>query len=79
MKRDGIMNYLSLIGIMIVLFGSTACSLKSKPKPLVPLALESGVKPQVVTLTEQGTLAYHATSRGRRRWSVRSPPPLRCR
>ena len=60
MKRDGIMNYLSLIGIMIVLFGSTACSLKSKPKPLVPLALESGVKPQVVTLTEQGTLAYQA-------------------
>ena len=32
----------------------------SKPKPLVPLVLDSGVKPQVVTLTEQGTQAYHA-------------------
>jgi tetratricopeptide (TPR) repeat protein len=60
MKRDGTMKYLSLIGMMILLFGSTACSFTSKPKPLVPLALESGMKPQAVTLTEQGTQAYHA-------------------
>ena len=60
MKRDGTMKYLSLIGMMILLFGSTACSFMSKPKPLVPLALESGMKPQAVTLTEQGTQAYHA-------------------
>lgn len=31
-----------------------------KVKPLVPLALESGMKPHAVTLTEQGTQAYHA-------------------
>jgi len=34
-----------------------ACS-KQKAKPLVPLALEPGVKPQAVALTEQGTQAY---------------------
>ena len=60
MKRDGTMKYLSLIGMMILLFGSTACSFMSKPKPLVPLALQSGMKSQAVTLTEQGTQAYHA-------------------
>jgi Tfp pilus assembly protein PilF len=42
---------------MLVAF---AACFKSKEKPLVPLALESGVKPQAVTLTEQGTQAYQA-------------------
>jgi tetratricopeptide (TPR) repeat protein len=37
-----------------------ACSFMSKEKPLVPLVLEPGVKPQAVTLTEQGTQAYQA-------------------
>ena len=39
---------------------AVAACFKSKEKPLVPLALESGVKPQAVTLTEKGTQAYQA-------------------
>jgi len=42
-----------------MLVGAVAC-FKSKGKPLVPLALEFGVKPQAVMLTEQGTQAYQA-------------------
>jgi Tfp pilus assembly protein PilF len=53
------MKYLSILGVILLLVGSVACS-KSRAKPLVPLALESGVKPQAVTLTEQGTQAYQA-------------------
>ena len=53
------MKYLSILGAVFILVGAAAC-FKSKGKPLVPLALESGVKPQVVTLTEQGTQAYQA-------------------
>jgi len=60
MERDGAMKYLSLLGAIFLFFGGTACSSMSKDKPLVPLALESGVKPQAVTLTEQGTQAYQA-------------------
>ena len=60
MERNGAMKYLSLLGAIFLLFGGTACSFMSKEKPLVPLGLESGVKPQAVTLTEQGTQAYHA-------------------
>ncbi len=60
MKRDGALKYLSLLGAIFLLFGGAACSFMSKEKPLVPLALESGVKPQAVTLTEQGTQAYQA-------------------
>ena len=52
------MKYLSILGVVFMLVG-VAC-FKSKGKPLTPLALESGVKPQVVTLTEQGTQAYQA-------------------
>lgn len=59
MKRGGVMKYLSIVGAVFILVGAAAC-FKSKGKPLVPLALESGVKPQVVTLTEQGTQAYQA-------------------
>jgi len=51
------MKYLSLLGVVLLLMGVVACS-KNKAKPLVPLALEPGVKPQAVTLTEQGTQAY---------------------
>ena len=51
------MKYLSLLGVVLLLMGIVACS-KNKAKPLVPLALEPGVKPQAVTLTEQGTQAY---------------------
>lgn len=59
MERGGVMKYLSIFGVILLLVGAVACS-KSRAKPLVPLALESGVKPQAVTLTEQGTQAYQA-------------------
>ena len=59
MDRGGAMKYLSLLGVAFLLVGAVACSW-SKAKPLVPLALESGVKPQAVVLTEQGTQAYQA-------------------
>jgi tetratricopeptide (TPR) repeat protein len=59
MEREGAMKYLSILGAVLMLVGAVAC-FKSKGKPLVPLALEPGVKPQVVTLTEQGTQAYQA-------------------
>ncbi|HXV69059.1 MAG TPA: tetratricopeptide repeat protein [Nitrospira sp.] len=53
------MKHLTILGVLLVILGATACS--SKQKPLVPLALgESGGKPQALTLTEQGTQAYHA-------------------
>jgi len=51
------MKFLSIIGMVLVVVSLGACS-KQKAKPLVPLALEPGVKPQAVTLTEQGTQAY---------------------
>jgi len=60
MEPGGVMKYLSVFGVILLLVGGVACSILSKAKPLVPLALESGVKPQVVTLTEQGTQAYQA-------------------
>lgn len=61
MERDSAMNPLFLLGVSFLLFGITACAfMDKKEKPLVPLGLESGVKPQAVTLTEQGTQAYHA-------------------
>ena len=53
------MTSLSMFGVILLLVGVVACS-KSRGKPLVPLALESGVQPQAVTLTEQGTQAYQA-------------------
>src|SRR6478752_9556059 len=53
------MKYLSVIAAFLLLIGVVACS-KTKAKPLVPLALESGAKPQAVALTEQGTQAYQA-------------------
>ena len=53
------MKYLSILGVILLLVGAIACS-KSRAKPLVPLALESGVKPQAEVLTEQGTQAYQA-------------------
>ena len=53
------MKFLSMLGVALLLVGAVACS-KDKPKPLVPLLLEPGVKPQAVVLTEQGTQAYQA-------------------
>jgi len=53
------MKYLSIFGVVFILVGTVAC-FKTKEKPFVPLALESGVKPHIVTLTEQGTQAYQA-------------------
>lgn len=60
MERDGAMKYLSMLGVALLCLGAAACSFTSKEKPLVPLALEPGVRPQAVALTEQGTQAYQA-------------------
>lgn len=60
MEREGAMKYLSMLGVTFLFLGAAACSFTSKEKPLVPLALEPGVRPQAVTLTEQGTQAYQA-------------------
>ncbi|MBH0177065.1 MAG: tetratricopeptide repeat protein [Nitrospira sp.] len=50
---------LMLLGMILLLVGTAACS--SKRKPLVPLSLaDPDVKPQAVVLTEQGTQAYQA-------------------
>ena len=59
MEGGGAVKYLSLLGVAFLLVGAVGCSW-SKAKPLVPLALELGVKAQAVTLTEQGTQAYQA-------------------
>ncbi|MDF0645893.1 MAG: tetratricopeptide repeat protein [Nitrospira sp.] len=50
-------NSLIICLAMVILVGMVACS-TSKPKPLVPLALETGATAQAVTLTEQGAQAY---------------------
>jgi len=55
----GTMKYLSIVGAALLLVGIVACS-KSKAKPLVPLPLDPGNKPQAIALTEQGTQAYQA-------------------
>lgn len=55
------MKYLSMILVLCLMAMAAACSSKPKAKPLMPLALmEGGVKPQAITLTEQGTQAYQA-------------------
>lgn len=51
------MKYVSVLGTGLLLIGIVACA-KEKAKPLVPLALEPGVKVQAVTATDQGTQAY---------------------
>ena len=53
-----IIQQVTIVGIVLVLVGMTACS--QKRKPLVPLALEGEVKSQATMLTEQGTEAYQA-------------------
>jgi Tfp pilus assembly protein PilF len=55
----GNMKYISIIGAILLMVGMVACS-KSKAKPLVPLALDPGNKPQAIAFTEQGTQAYQA-------------------
>ena len=60
MERRTAIQYLSMLGVILLCIGAVACS-KDKAKPLVPLALESGVKPQAVVLTEQGMQAYQAS------------------
>jgi Tfp pilus assembly protein PilF len=55
----GTMKYLSIIGAFLLMAGMVGCS-KSKAKPLVPLPLDPGNKPQAIALTEQGTQAYQA-------------------
>ena len=59
MERGSAMKYLPMLGVILLLVGAVGC-FWSKAKPLVPLALEPGVKAQAVTLTEQGTQAYQA-------------------
>lgn len=53
------MKCLSILGALLLTVGMIACA-KPKAKPLVPLALDSGNKPQAIALTEQGTQAYQA-------------------
>lgn len=54
-------NFVLVLMCLVVTAGFQACSTKPKAKPLVPLALTDGVvKPQAITLTEQGTQAYQA-------------------
>lgn len=60
MERRTEIRYLSMLGVILLCIGAVACS-KDKAKPLVPLALESGVKPQAVVLTEQGMQAYQSS------------------
>src|SRR5215831_12379270 len=52
-----IMKRLSMTGAILLIVGLVACS-KEKPKPLVPLPLDPGSKPQAIALTEQGTRAF---------------------
>ena len=53
------MKQVVILGMIIALMGTTGCF--SKRKPLVPLALaDADAKSQAVSLTEQGTQAYHA-------------------
>ncbi len=47
----------AVVSALVLVMGLTACT-KEKAKPLLPLVLEPGVKPQAVALTEQGTQAY---------------------
>jgi Tfp pilus assembly protein PilF len=49
---------LGVLGLVLLLVGTTACS--QKRKPLVPLGLDNEVKAQATALTEQGTQAYQA-------------------
>lgn len=49
-------RWLVILGVVLALFATAACS--HKRKPLVPLVLEGEVKPQATVLTEQGTAAY---------------------
>ncbi len=46
----------AVLGLVVLLLVGTGCF--QKRKPLVPLALDGDVRPQVLTLTEQGTQAY---------------------
>ncbi len=53
----GVLKCHVMVGAVILLVLPIGCS-KDKAKPLAPLPLESGVKPQAITLNEQGTQAY---------------------
>lgn len=59
MVRGRVTSYLALLGVLVLLLGTDACT-KSKAKQLVPLPLESGAPPQAISLNEQGTHAYQA-------------------
>jgi len=52
------MRRAAILCLVLMLVAATACS--QKRKPLVPLALDGGAKPQATALTEQGTQAYQA-------------------
>ncbi len=45
-----------ILGIVLALVGTAACS--QKRKPLVPLLLDGEVRPHATALTEQGTQAF---------------------
>ena len=52
------MQRVAILGIVLMLVSTMACS--QKRKPLVPFALDGEVKSQATELTEQGTQAYQA-------------------
>lgn len=52
------MKQVMILGVILALLGTAACS---KRKPLVPLTMaDADAKPQAVLLTEQGAQAYNA-------------------
>src|SRR5262245_34025795 len=53
------MKCLSMTGAILLIVGLVACT-KEKAKPLVPLPLDPGSKPQAIALTEQGTRAFQS-------------------
>jgi tetratricopeptide (TPR) repeat protein len=59
LERGVAMKGLSILGAAFMLVAVVAC-FKTKEKPLAPLAIESGAKPQAVILTEQGAQAFQA-------------------
>jgi tetratricopeptide (TPR) repeat protein len=58
MTMTSLISRMTVLGLIVLLLGSTGCF--QKRKPLVPLALDGEAKAQALTLTEQGTQAYQA-------------------
>ncbi|MGC4098724.1 MAG: tetratricopeptide repeat protein [Nitrospira sp.] len=57
-----LIHRLIILGVVLVLLGTTACF--KKRAPLVPLALEGEATSQAAALTDEGTQAYQARQYG---------------